>query len=101
MRFFILALVVGVTTVFAPDEGAGLTRSVVRGFGRGSAPRSPTAFAATGTVRVLAAETKNTAPREVRAPTRAKYTRFGNGLCGLSGCGTSTNLFIAVYRQHD
>ena len=51
MRFFILALVVGVTTVFAPDEGAGLTRSVVRGFGRGSAPRSPTAFAATGTVR--------------------------------------------------
>ena len=36
MRFFILVgLVVGVIAVFAPDEGAGLMRSVVHGFGWG------------------------------------------------------------------
>ena len=31
----------------------------------------------------------------------SESTRFGKGLCGLSGCGTSTNVFIAAYRRYD
>ena len=27
--------------------------------------------------------------------------RVGKGLCGLSGCETSTNVFIAAYRRYD
>jgi hypothetical protein len=54
-RLFILGgLVVGVIAVFAPDEGAGVTRSVVHGFGWGSAARSPAAFPAGDLVSVLA-----------------------------------------------
>jgi hypothetical protein len=47
--------------------------------------------------RVPAADPKSKA----HASRRAESTRFGKGLRGLSGCGTSTNLFIAVYSQHD
>jgi hypothetical protein len=52
-------------------------------------------------VRALAAETKNTAPCEVHAPTRVESTRFSKGLYGVSGCGTPTNVFIAVHRRPD
>jgi hypothetical protein len=48
VRLFILVrLDVDAIAVFAPDEGAALMRSVVHGFGWGSAARSPTAFSAT------------------------------------------------------
>jgi hypothetical protein len=35
---------------------------------------------------------------KAHASAPAESTRFNKGLCGLSDCGTPTNLFIAVYR---
>ena len=34
-------------------------------------------------------------------PRELKSTKIGKGLCGVSGSGTPTKLFIAVYRRHD
>jgi hypothetical protein len=60
----------------------------------------PQRFPPPALVRVLTAETKSVAPCEVCARTRAESTRFSKGLCALSGCGTPTNVLVAVYRRH-
>jgi hypothetical protein len=85
----------------APDEGAALVRSVVHGFGWGIGHEIATAFSATEARASPATDPKNAAPCEVRAPPRAESTRFSKGLCALSGCGTPTNVLVAVYRRHD
>ena len=99
--FILVCLDVDAVAVFAPDEGAALMRSVVHGFGWGSVTRSPQRFRPPTLVQVPAAQPKNAAPCEVRAPCERNPPEFGKGLCGLSGCGTSTNVFIAAYRRHD
>jgi hypothetical protein len=61
------------------------------------AGRSKISEQTTGLARVQAADMKS----EYHASTRAESTRFSKGLCGLSACGSPTNVLIAVYRQHD
>ena len=76
-------------------------RSAVHGFGWGSGTKSPQRFRPPTLVQVPAAQPKNAAPCEVRAPTRAESTRVGKAYADYPGCGTPTNLFIAGYRRHD
>jgi len=103
VRLFILVgLDVDAIAVFAPDEGAALMRSVVHGFGWGighGIAHSVFGHRRSCKSRLLTRRTqrrvKCARPRERNPPELAR------AYADYSGCGTPTNVLVAVYRRHD
>ena len=103
MRLFILVrLDVDAIAVFAPDEGAALMRSVVHGFDWGighEIAHSVFGHRRSCKSRRLTRRTqrrvKCARPRERNPPELARVC------ADYSGCGTPTNVLVAVYRRHD
>ena len=103
VRLFILVrLDVDAIAVFAPDEGAALMRSVVHGFGWGIGHEIAHSVFGHGRSRKSRRLTRRTQRRvEYARPRERNPPELARAYAGYSGCGTPTNVLVAVYRRHD